>query len=165
MDKSLALKNVRYAMRTTSSKPDTVSVRCLPEQRGLIDAAAKVLGENRSQFILKAACDKAQNVLLDQVVFRLNQKGFREFNRLLDAPQLLNPGLKRLMNIRAPWERSAGPPARAKPRAQAEAHRKPKTLADKIPYFIGSDTSKAWPADTSERYKDYFSRQRPTRPK
>lgn len=47
-------------------------------------------------------------------------------------------------------------PARAKPRAKPAAHRKPKTLAEKIPYFIGGDTSNAWPADTSERYKDYL---------
>ena len=42
--------------------------------------------------------------------------------------------------------------ARAKPRATA----KPKTLAEKIPYFIGCNTSDALPTDLSVRYKDYL---------
>ena len=46
--------------------------------------------------------------------------------------------------------------SRTKPRTKPLAHRQPKTLADKIPYFIGGDTTSTWPADTSERYKEYL---------
>ena len=42
-----------------------INLRALPQQRDLIDQAVQLLGTNRSDFMLKAACDKAQSVLLD----------------------------------------------------------------------------------------------------
>lgn len=56
-----------------------INLRALPEQRDLIDRAAHLLGKNRSDFMLEAACDKAQAVLLDQVYFNLDADRFREF--------------------------------------------------------------------------------------
>lgn len=80
-----------------------INLRALPEQRDLIDQAAQLLGKNRSDFMLEAACQKAQSVLLDQVFFKLDRDKFRRFNKLLDAPPARNPGLERLMAIKAPW--------------------------------------------------------------
>ena len=79
-----------------------INLRALPEQRDLIDQAAKLLGKNRSDFMLEAACDKARSVMLDQVFFQLDAERFQEFTRLLDAPPARNPGLERLMAVRAP---------------------------------------------------------------
>ena len=59
-----------------------INLRALPEQRDLIDQAASLLGKNRSDFMLEAACDRAQAVLLDQVFFSLDAKKFREFNAM-----------------------------------------------------------------------------------
>ena len=81
-----------------------INLRALPEQRDLIDHAARLLGKNRSDFMLEAACDKAQAVMLDQVLFGLDAERFREFNRLLDAPPAHNPGLARLMAVKPPWK-------------------------------------------------------------
>lgn len=53
--------------------------------------------------MLEAACDKAQAVLLDQVYFDLDADKFRQFIDLLDAPPAPNPGLERLMAVKAPW--------------------------------------------------------------
>lgn len=83
-----------------------INLRALPQQRELIDQAARLLGKNRSDFMLEAACDKAQSVLLDQVLFRLDDKQFQQFTALLDAPVQPNPGLERLLAVRAPWEAS-----------------------------------------------------------
>ena len=80
-----------------------INLRALPEQRDLIDRAAQVLGKNRSDFMLEAACDKAQAVLLDQVYFNLDADKFQQFLDLLDAPPTPNPGLERLMALKAPW--------------------------------------------------------------
>ena len=80
-----------------------INLRALPEQRDLIDRAAQVLGKNRSDFMLEAACDKAQAVLLDQVYFNLDADKFQRFLDLLDAPPAPNPGLERLMALNAPW--------------------------------------------------------------
>ena len=81
----------------------SINLRARPEQRELIDQAAQLLGKNRSDFMLEAACDKAQSVLLDQVFFKLDAERFRQFTRRLDAPPARNPGLERLMAVKAPW--------------------------------------------------------------
>lgn len=80
-----------------------INLRALPDQRALIDQAAQLLGKNRSDFMLEAACDKARSVMLDQVFFGLDADRFRQFTKLLDAPPKPNPGLDRLMAVKAPW--------------------------------------------------------------
>jgi len=84
-----------------------INLRALAEQRDLIDHAAQLLGKNRSDFMLEAACDKAQSVVLDQVFFSLDADKFRQFTQLLDAPAAHNPGLLRLMEVKAPWKAKA----------------------------------------------------------
>ena len=84
-----------------------INLRARPEQRELIDQAAQLLGKNRSDFMLEAACDKAQSVLLDQVFFKLDAEKFRQFNKLLNAPATRNPGFERLMAVKAPWGRKS----------------------------------------------------------
>ena len=56
-----------------------INLRALPEQRDLIDHAASLLGKNRSDFMLEAACDRAQAVVLDQVFFSLDADKFKQF--------------------------------------------------------------------------------------
>jgi len=80
-----------------------INLRALAAQRDLIDYAAQLLGKNRSDFMLEAACDKAQSVVLDQVFFSLDEARFHQFTALLDAPPAHNAGLERLMAVQAPW--------------------------------------------------------------
>lgn len=81
-----------------------INLRALPEQRDLIDHAATLLGKNRSDFMLEAACERAQSVLLDQVFFGLDTEKFQQFTALLDGPTSANEGLERLMAVKAPWD-------------------------------------------------------------
>lgn len=65
-----------------------IHLRALPEQRDLIDRAAALLGKNRSAFILEAACERAQAVVLDN---SLDTACFRaKVQEALDDPR---PGL------------------------------------------------------------------------
>ena len=80
-----------------------INLRALPEQRDLINQAAAALGKSRSDFMLEAACERAQSVLLDQVFFTLDAEQFDRFMDLLDAPPKTNTGLERLMSVRSPW--------------------------------------------------------------
>lgn len=80
-----------------------INLRALPEQRDLIDHAASLLGKNRSDFMLEAACERAQTVLLDQVYFALDTARYQQFQDLLDTPPTANPGLERLLAVKAPW--------------------------------------------------------------
>ena len=84
-----------------------INLRALAEQRDLIDHAAQLLGKNRSDFMLEAACDRAQAVVLDQVFFALDEDRFRQFAQRLDAPPAHNPGLARLMAVKPPWKARA----------------------------------------------------------
>jgi len=84
----------------------SINLRALPEQRDLIDHAASLLGKNRSDFMLEVACEHAQAVVLNQVFFNLDTEKFRQFTAMLDAPAAANPGLERLMAIKAPWSTS-----------------------------------------------------------
>ena len=80
-----------------------INLRARAEQRDLIDQAASLLGKNRSDFMLEAACERARTVVLDQVFFSLDAENFKQFVELLDAPPSTNPGLERLLAVKAPW--------------------------------------------------------------
>lgn len=80
-----------------------INLRALPAQRDLIDHAATLLGKNRSDFMLEAACSAAQAVVLDQVFFNLDTDKFAQFTALLDAPTKPSAGLRRLMAVKPPW--------------------------------------------------------------
>ena len=83
----------------------SINLRARHGQRDLIDRAAEAQGKNRSEFMLQAACDKAQEVLLDRTFFALDGDSFKRFRRLLDAPVTPNAALRRLLASGAPWER------------------------------------------------------------
>lgn len=83
-----------------------INLRALPEQRDLIDHAASLLGKNRSDFMLEAACERARAVVLDQVHFTLDADKFRQFVDLLDAPPTRNPALERLFALKPAWDKA-----------------------------------------------------------
>jgi len=91
-------------MTQSATRTAPINLRALNSQRNLIDHAAAALGKNRSDFMLEAACREAENVLLDQRLFMLNQVDFEAFNQALEAPVKDNPALSKLMERKAPWE-------------------------------------------------------------
>jgi len=84
-----------------------ITLRALPQQLDLIDRAAQLHGKSRSDFVLEAACEKARSVVLGQVFFSLDEDRLKQLTAMLDAPPAPNPGLERLMAVKAPW--SDGP--------------------------------------------------------
>jgi uncharacterized protein (DUF1778 family) len=84
-----------------------INIRAEAGQRDLIDRAAALVGKNRSDFMLEAACDKARNVMLDEVFFQLDAERFRQFCALLDAPSTPAGGLERLLAVPSPWDAGA----------------------------------------------------------
>ncbi len=91
-------------MAQSATRTAPINLRALNSQRNLIDHAAAALGKNRSDFMLEAACREAENVLLDQRLFMLNQVDFEAFNQALEAPVKDNPALRKLIEHKAPWE-------------------------------------------------------------
>jgi uncharacterized protein (DUF1778 family) len=81
-----------------------LNIRIKPEDRGLIDRAAKLLGKNRTDFILDAARKAAEDTLLDRAVFGVSPEAYAEFLARLDAPPQPNERLRKTMQTPAPWE-------------------------------------------------------------
>ena len=90
-------------MRQTR-KRQSLKLRIKPEERGLIDRAAKTLGKNRTDFVLDAARRAAEDALLDRNVFSVSPKAYREFLARLDAPPRPNKRLLKSLRTPAPWE-------------------------------------------------------------
>ncbi len=86
------------------TKRETLNLRIRPEIRELIDRAARLAGKNRTDFVLEAARQAAENAILDRAVLTFSAKAYAEFVARLDAPPRPNPRLKRSLQTRAPWE-------------------------------------------------------------
>ena len=97
------MRNTEAAER--GSRGVTINLRADHRKRALIDRAAERVGKNRSEFMLEAACREATEVLLDQRLFMVDEKSYKRFTDALDAPPTENKRLKRLMMLKAPWER------------------------------------------------------------
>ena len=85
-------------------KRQSLNLRIKPEERGLIDRAAKTLGKNRTEFMLDAARRAAEEALLDRTIFTVSPKAYAEFLARLDALPQPNERLRRTMRTSAPWE-------------------------------------------------------------
>jgi uncharacterized protein (DUF1778 family) len=81
-----------------------INIRAQLRQRELIDQAAEVIGKTRSEFMLEAACQRAENILLDRQNFSLTSEQWNQFLSVLDAPVQSNEKLKKLLSVSAPWE-------------------------------------------------------------
>ena len=95
----------RYSLVMSSTASTVINLRTPPAQRELIDRAARAQGKSRTEFMLEASREKAEQVLLDQTHFSVNAKQYKAFVALMDAPLTKNMALKRLLAKRAPWEK------------------------------------------------------------
>lgn len=90
----------------TGRKPprESLNIRIRPEDRRLIDRAASARGKNRTDFILDAARQAAEEALLERAIISVSPEAYAEFVARLDAPAQPNERLRRTMQVRPPWE-------------------------------------------------------------
>ncbi len=94
------------AIKTNSTtRPYTLNLRIKPEERNLIDRAAKVQGKNRTDFILEAARNAAEETLLERSILETSPEAYAEFIALLDAPPQPNERLRKTMQMTPPWDK------------------------------------------------------------
>jgi len=86
-------------------RDQTINLRVSRRTRELIDTAARVKGQKRSEFILDSARKSAEDVLLDQRLFLLDSESFDNFLKILDEPPPPSDELKALLAKKAPWEK------------------------------------------------------------
>jgi uncharacterized protein (DUF1778 family) len=86
------------------AKTAPINMRVEPSQHALLTKAAHVLNVDRSAFILDVACREAENVLLNQRFFQLDDDSMAAFDAALEAPAPSNAKLKSLLANPSPWE-------------------------------------------------------------
>ncbi len=83
----------------------TINLRAPVYLRNLIDRAAALVGQNRSEFMLDSARRRAEDVLLDQRLFLLDKEKYEEFLNILNEPPKPRDALRKLLSAKAPWEK------------------------------------------------------------
>jgi uncharacterized protein (DUF1778 family) len=89
----------------TTPTSTVINLRTPLSQRELIDRAARLQGKSRTDFMLEASREKAEQVLLDQTLFTVSAKQYKAFEALMSAPLADNASVKRLLSKRAPWDK------------------------------------------------------------
>ena len=88
----------------TDTPTRAVNLRVREDIRSLIDRAARARGKTRSDFMIDAAHQAAEDALLDQTLVRVDSAAHAHFLAVLDQPPS-GPGFTRLMNAPRPWEK------------------------------------------------------------
>jgi uncharacterized protein (DUF1778 family) len=73
-------------------------LRATASEEALIKVAAERQGVNVTDFIMRSACDRAEEALADQTRFVLDEKKWRAFLNALDRPAKNKPRLRRLFS-------------------------------------------------------------------
>ena len=100
------VKNTATRKASRPAKTETrgaLNMRIQPDLRDLIDQAAEATGKNRTDFVLDAARQAAQDALLDRVHVQLKPKAYAAFVQRLDAPPQANEALRKTMQTPPVW--------------------------------------------------------------
>lgn len=87
-----------------TAKRESLTIRIKPEERWLIDQAARLVGKNRTDFMLDATRRAAEEAILDHTVFTVTPEAYAEFLARLDAAPQPNERLRKALQTPAPWE-------------------------------------------------------------
>ncbi len=93
----------------TTTKPInkrvTLNIRIKPEDRNLIDRAAKIRGKNRTNFILDAVRIAAEETLYNRTIILAGKDAYAKFLTQLEMQPSPNSRLRKTMQTPAPWEK------------------------------------------------------------
>ena len=95
----------RKAKGTASKSAPPMSFRMDLETRALVDRAASVVGQNRTDFMNTILRERATEILLNQRLFVLNDVNWTAFANRLDNPPPPNAKLKALLARVPIWDR------------------------------------------------------------
>jgi uncharacterized protein (DUF1778 family) len=88
----------------SATRSARLGFRATHQQQVLIRQAAKITHKSVTEFVLDSACEAAENALLDQRLFLVDDETRQKFQDALDKPAKVKPKLKRLIQGKAPWE-------------------------------------------------------------
>ncbi|NJL52600.1 MAG: DUF1778 domain-containing protein [Hydrococcus sp. SU_1_0] len=85
----------------TREKLDVVNLRIDEVRKNLIDEAAKLQGKSRTEFMVEAAFREAEQVILDQKIYILDEA---DCEYLSASNHQSDPKLVKLFKSKNPWE-------------------------------------------------------------
>lgn len=80
------------------NRTEKLEMRLTPQAKRALQSAAEVTHKTLSDFVLESALARADSVLAERQVFRLDAKRWAAFLAALDAPPKQRPRLARLLN-------------------------------------------------------------------
>jgi len=81
-----------------------INMRIPETQRALIDRAAESMGITRTQFIIDAARERAEDRLAEQAIIELSPEAFDALKAMLDGPVTVPEGLRDLFARYPKWD-------------------------------------------------------------
>src|ERR1041384_3165379 len=91
------MAKVNTMRKTSTQKASRFSIRASATQKRVIAEAARIRETTISDFVLEQSLTAAQQVIADQVQFRLPKKQWKQFCDALDAPPKTIPALRKLL--------------------------------------------------------------------
>src|SRR5262245_18815238 len=88
-----------------SRKDDVIQIRASAEAKAILNRAAALRGQKLSEFMLESARREAEEAILDQRAFFLDDDAHTRFLALLDSPPKSPARVRARFNRKAPWER------------------------------------------------------------
>jgi uncharacterized protein (DUF1778 family) len=85
-------------MATRTNRTAKLDLRLTPRAKRALQSAAEASQKTLSDFVLESALARADRVLAERQIFRLDAKKWAAFMAALDAPPKPRPRLARLLN-------------------------------------------------------------------
>jgi len=85
-------------------KDDVIQIRASAETKAVLNRAAALRGQKLSEFMLDSARKQAEEAILDQRTFFLDDKAHTRFLALLDSPPKPSAAARARCRRKAPWE-------------------------------------------------------------
>jgi uncharacterized protein (DUF1778 family) len=85
-------------MAIRSRRTEKLDLRLTPQAKRALQSAAKATHKTVRDFVLESALARADSVLADRQIFRLDAQRWAAFLNALDAPAKPRPRLARLLN-------------------------------------------------------------------
>lgn len=92
-------------MSDTARKDDLIQIRASAATKAILNRAAAMRGQKLSEFMLESARARAEETILDQRLFALDDRAYKEFLAMLDAPAKPDKALRARMKRKPAWER------------------------------------------------------------
>lgn len=90
---------------STARKDDLIQIRASAATKAILNRAAALRGQKLSEFMIESARVRAEETLLDQRLFTLDNDAYQKFLEMLDAPPKPEKALQARMKRKPSWKR------------------------------------------------------------